>query len=70
MMNGVNYIPPDPGGIFSDVSTSYWGAKWIEAAYIAGLIPACVTAPELQFCPDAPLDRAMAAFMMVEAKGE
>jgi hypothetical protein len=70
MMNGANYIPPDPTGIFSDVSTSFWGAKWIEAAYIAGLIPACETASELQFCPDAPLDRAMAAFMMVEAKGE
>jgi hypothetical protein len=68
MMNGANYIPPDPTGIFSDVSTSYWGAKWIEAAYNAGLIPACATTPELRFCPDDPLDRAMAAFMMVQAK--
>ena len=52
-----------------DVDGGFWGAKWIEAAYNAGLIPACETSPELRFCPDAPLDRAMAAYMMVQAKG-
>jgi hypothetical protein len=68
MLNGADYIPPDPTGIFADVSVDYWGAKWIEAAYGAGLIPACATSPELRFCPDDPLDRAMAAYMMVQAK--
>ena len=38
-------------------------------AYNTGLIPACETSPELRFCPDNPLDRAMAAYMMVQAKG-
>jgi hypothetical protein len=56
-------------GVFSDVSTGFWGAKWIEAAYNAGLIPACETDPELRFCPDDALDRAMGAYMMVQAKG-
>lgn len=69
MLNGANYVPPDPRGIFSDVSDDFWGAKWIEAAYNAGLIPACETQPGLRFCPDDPLTRAMAAFMMVQAKG-
>ena len=69
MLHGAGYVPPDPTGIFSDVSTDFWGAKWIEAAYNADLIPACATSPELRFCPDAPLDRAMAAYMMVQAKG-
>ena len=69
MMQGADYVPPDPTGIFGDVPMGFWGAKWAEAAYSAGLIPACATSPELRFCPDAPLDRAMAAFMMVQAKG-
>jgi hypothetical protein len=69
MLHGADYVPPDPTGIFSDVSVSFWGAKWIEAAYNAGLIPACATSPELRFCPDDLLSRAMAAFMMVQAKG-
>jgi len=69
MMHGVDYVPPDPEGMFVDVPLDWWGAKWVEAAYNAGLIPACETDPELMFCPDDPLDRAMGAYMMVQAKG-
>jgi hypothetical protein len=69
MLNGSSYMPPDPVGLFSDVPIDFWGAKWIEAAYNAGLISACETSPSLQFCPDDPLDRATAAYMMVQAKG-
>ena len=69
MLYGVNYVPPAASGIFDDVPTEFWGAKWIEAAYNAGLIPACQTGPQLLFCPDDPLDRAMAATMMIQAKG-
>jgi hypothetical protein len=69
MMHGVDYVPPDPNGIFSDVPIDMWYADWAEAAYNAGLIPACETDPELKFCPDDPLDRALAAYMMVQAKG-
>jgi len=69
MMHGVDYVPPDPEGIFADVPLDWWGAKWVEAAYNAGIIPACETDPELKFCPEDPLDRAMGATMMVQAKG-
>jgi hypothetical protein len=69
MLHGADYVPSDPTGIFSDVPIGFWGAKWIEAAYNAGIIPACDTAPELRFCPDDALDRAMAAYMMVQVKG-
>jgi hypothetical protein len=69
MLNGPNFIPPDPTGIFSDVALNTWGAKWLEAAYNAGLLPACGSTPDLRICPDDPLDRATAAFMMVQAKG-
>ena len=69
MLRGPGYVPPAPEGIFADVDPGLWGAKWAEAAYNAGLIPACDTSPELRFCPDAPLDRATGAYMMVQAKG-
>jgi hypothetical protein len=69
MMHGADYVPPDPNGIFSDVLVDMWYADWAEAAYNAGLIPACGSEPELLFCPNDPLDRAMAAYMMVQAKG-
>jgi hypothetical protein len=69
MMHGPDYVPPEPVGKFADVNVNFWGAKWIEAAYSAGLIPACETSQELRFCPSNPLDRAMAAYMMVQAKG-
>jgi hypothetical protein len=69
MMYGTDYEPPAPTGMFADVPIDYWGARWIEAAYIAGLIPACETSPELRFCPMDSLDRAMAAHMMVQAIG-
>jgi hypothetical protein len=69
MLHGSGYVPPSAGGIFADVDPGFWGARWIEAAYNAGLIPACETSPQLKFCPDDPLTRAMAAYMMVQAKG-
>jgi hypothetical protein len=69
MMYGMGYIPPEPTGIFADVPITAWYADWAEAAYNEGIIPACQTEPELLFCPEDQLDRAMAAYMMVHAKG-
>jgi hypothetical protein len=69
MMHGTDFAPPTPTGIFTDVPLDAWYADWVEAAYLAGLIPACSSDPVLRFCPQDPLDRAMAAYMMVQAKG-
>ena len=66
--NGVAYTPPTPVGIFSDVAPAASYAAWVEAAHNEGLMPACSTSP-LQFCPEGPLDRSWAAYMMVQAKG-
>jgi hypothetical protein len=71
--NGVAYEPPEPVGLFADVPLDRWPpepwyAAWVEAAYNEDLLPACQTSP-LTFCPDGPLDRAWAAYMMVQAKG-
>jgi hypothetical protein len=70
MLNGANFEPPQPTQrTFTDVPLDAWYAKWVQSAYEAGLIPTCQTAPDLRFCPDDPLSRAMAAYMMVKAKG-
>ena len=71
--NGVAYEPPEPVGLFADVPLDRWPpepwyAAWVEAAYNEDLLPACQSDP-LTFCPDGPLDRAWAAYMMVQAKG-
>jgi len=54
---------------FADVPLNAWYAGWVQAAYGAGLIEPCATTPEMRFCPDDPLTRAVAAHMMVVAKG-
>ena len=66
--NGAAYSPPSASGIFDDVSSGDWYYDWVEDAYNQGLLPACGTDP-LQICPEDPLDRGMAAYMMVQAKG-
>jgi hypothetical protein len=68
-LNGPDYKPPAPGGIFADVPIDAWYAKWVEPAYELGLIEACQVEPELRYCPMEPLTRAVAAYMMVQAKG-
>ena len=68
MLHGADYLPPEPTGIFEDVSLDFWGARWIEDAFNAGLIPACEVDANL-FCPHDSLTRATAAYIMVQAKG-
>ncbi len=69
MMHGVDYLPPDPTGIFVDAPVTEWYTKWVEAAYNAGLIEPCQTSPEMRFCPNDPLSRGLGAYMMVNSKG-
>jgi hypothetical protein len=69
MMHGSDYQPPAPSGIFVDVDVGMWYAKWVEAAWDAGIAEPCLTAPELRYCPDDPLTRALGAYMMAKAKG-
>jgi len=66
--NGSTYTPPAATGLFADVALTAWYAGWVEAAYREGLLPECSASP-LEFCPEGPLDRAWAAYMMVKAKG-
>jgi hypothetical protein len=69
MLNGPDFEPPAPTGIFQDAPVDEWYTRWIEAAYNAGIYPPCQTTPQLLACPEDPLTRAMGAYMMVMAKG-
>ena len=70
MLNGAAYEPAQSTQqTFVDVSLDAWYAKWVQAAYDAGLLTACQTTPDIRFCPSDPLSRALAAYMMVQAKG-
>jgi outer membrane protein assembly factor BamB len=68
LMHDMSYQPPVPTGLFADVDLAAWYAGWVEDGYSHGLLPACSTDP-LKFCPGMLLDRAWAAYMMVQAKG-
>ncbi len=65
-----------PKFIFADVPLdkegteweSMWYTKWVYTAYIEGLIPACRIGVRNNFCPNDPITRAEAAFMMTKAK--
>ena len=69
MMYGVDYEPPEAKRYFADVGEGLWYERWVDAAYDAGIAELCATEPELQYCPDEPLTRAVAAYMMVQVKG-
>jgi hypothetical protein len=69
MLHGATYEPPQPAErTFADVPLSAWYAKWVAAAFGAGLITACESMPEMRFCPDDPLTRGLAAYMMYRAR--
>jgi hypothetical protein len=67
MLYGEDYVPADPKGYFADVDSEMWYAKWVDAAWEAGIAEPCATEPELMFCPEDGLTRAVAAYMMVRA---
>jgi len=69
MKFGRDYVPAVSSARFVDVPSEAWYFPWVHAAYSQGLLPACELSPALRFCPEAPLDRGWAAFMIVEAKG-
>ena len=70
MLNGAAYAPPSPTTLlFADVPLNQWYAKWVHAAFAAGLTLPCQSSPGLRFCPNDPMTRDMAAYMMVQAKG-
>jgi hypothetical protein len=62
------FYPAEPQHIFSDIPQGAWYERWVEQAYLDGLFLPCQTNPTLKACPEEPITRAMAAYMMVQAK--
>lgn len=71
ILHGQNYVPPAPTcNRFEDVPCGEWYARWMEAAYDAGLIGACGGAGKIKLCPLNPITRAGAAYALVQAKDD
>jgi len=69
MMYGADYEPSPAEGIFADVDyENAWYGDWVDACYQAGIAEPCATDPEMRYCPEEGLTRAVAAYMMVQAK--
>jgi Zn-dependent metalloprotease len=70
--NLISYSPPAASGtVFADMTnTGYWATKWAEKAYLDGILPSCGTSGgKPMFCQYDSVDRAWAAYMIVQAKG-
>lgn len=67
--NGYEYTPPAATGLFRDVPSNHWGRAWLEEAYRQEIVMPCQTEPELWICPENYINRAMAAYIMVQANG-
>jgi hypothetical protein len=68
MKHNPDFYPSEPQHIFSDIPQGSWYERWVEQAYVDGLLLPCQTVPELQACAEDPITRATAAYMMVHAK--
>ncbi|MBN1265534.1 MAG: hypothetical protein JXA25_08580 [Anaerolineales bacterium] len=67
ILYGEEYTPPPAEGLFADAPVDTWYAKYVEAAYLAGLIEPCEMEPELRICPEETLSRALDAHMLYQA---
>ena len=64
--HGTDFVPPAPTGVFSDVPTDYWAAKWIEELAREGITSGCGAGV---FCPAKGVTRAQMAVFMDAAFG-
>ena len=64
--HGASYVPPPATGtMFSDVSSTYWAAAWIEQLANEGITAGCGNG---KYCPDAPVTRDQMAIFLLRTK--
>lgn len=66
------YEPPAATGtVYADMpDVNFYGTRWAEAAYASQLLPSCGTfGSKPMFCPNDPVDRAWAAYIIALVKG-
>ena len=61
--HGTAWSPPDATGVFDDVPTDYWAAKWIEALAGEGITAGCGGG---NYCPEDSVSRAQMAVLLVK----
>jgi len=66
-IHGSSYLPPNPTGIFSDVPTNHWAARWIEQLYREVITGGCALYP-LRYCPEDSTTHAQMAVFLLRAK--
>jgi hypothetical protein len=62
---GTSYIPPQPVGVFADVSINYWAARWIEKLASDGVTYGCTASPR-QYCPAMAVTRDQMSIFLVK----
>jgi hypothetical protein len=63
LKRGASYVPPAPTGIFVDVASTHWAARYIEQLYRDGVTAGCSASPR-RFCPDETVTRAETAIFL------
>lgn len=66
-IEGPSYVPPAATGVFADVPTNYWAARFIESFYSRGITSGCASNP-LQYCPQSPVTRDQMAVLLLRSK--
>jgi hypothetical protein len=73
-IHGSDFVPDDPVGLFADVPTTHWSARWVEQLWNDGLTKGCgydPGPPEQRFyCPGREITKAeMAKFILTGKHG-
>jgi CSLREA domain-containing protein len=63
--HGAGYAPPAATGVFADVPTDYWAARWIEQLAEEGITSGCGGG---NYCPTQPVTRDQMAVFLLKAK--
>ncbi len=65
-MNGPSFVPPDAvGGVFHDIPTGHWAAKWIEQLATDSITGGCGNG---NYCPNGLVTREQMAVFLLRAK--
>ncbi len=65
--HGSSFVPPNATGVFADVPTTHWAAKYIEQLAADGITGGCSATPK-NYCPSSPVTRDQMAVFLLKAK--
>lgn len=62
---GTSYTPPQPVGVFTDVTVYNWAAPWVEKLAADGVTYGCTTTPR-KYCPTMTVTREQMSVFLVK----